>query len=70
MECINCKMNISNYDFCPHCGTPISEKAKKIEIQKNINIRLETLLKISKLTDDDATLEMIEKIATELKNNQ
>lgn len=70
MKCLNCKEEIYNYDFCPHCGTPISERAKNVEIQKNINIRLETLLKLTKLTDDKKTLEIIENIANQLKDNK
>ena len=68
MKCINCKEEVNNFDFCPHCGTPLSEAARSIEIQKNINIRLETLLKISQLTDDEKTLELIENIANQLRN--
>ena len=69
MKCLNCKEEVYNYDFCPHCGTPLTDTAKSIEINKNINIRLETLLKLATLTDDNKTLEIIENIATQLKNN-
>ena len=55
MECLNCKKEIYEFDFCPHCGTPISEVAKQVEIKKNTNVRLETLLKVAKLTSDEKT---------------
>jgi len=66
MKCINCKEELYNYDYCPHCGTPISDKAKKVEIKKNNNIRLETLLKLTTLIDDDESLELINELAGKL----
>jgi len=66
MKCINCKEELYNYDYCPHGGTPISDKAKKVEIKKNNNIRLETLLKLTTLIDDDESLELINELAGKL----
>jgi predicted amidophosphoribosyltransferase len=68
MKCLNCKHEIYEYDFCPHCGTPISELAKKVEIKKNTNIRLETLLKLVNLIDDDKTLNIIKELVNKLKS--
>jgi predicted amidophosphoribosyltransferase len=67
MKCLNCKQEIYEFDFCPHCGTPISDIAKQVEIKKNTNIRLETLLKISKLTNDEKTLTIIKELIDKLK---
>ena len=61
------KQEIYEFDFCPHCGTPISDIAKQVEIKKNTNIRLETLLKISKLTNDEKTLTIIKELIDKLK---
>ena len=66
MKCLNCKQEIYEFDFCPHCGTPISDIAKQVEIKKNTNIRLETLLKISKLTNDEKTLTIIKELIDKL----
>lgn len=66
MKCINCKEELYNYDYCPHCGTPMSEKAKLVETKKNNNIRLETLLKLTTLIDDDESLELINELANKL----
>lgn len=68
MKCLNCKHEIYEYDFCPYCGTPISELAKKVEIKKNTNIRLETLLKLVNLIDDDKTLNIIKELVNKLKS--
>ena len=40
MKCLNCKEEIYEFDFCPHCGTPISEIAKQVEIKKNTKKQL------------------------------
>ena len=66
MKCLNCKLEAYEYDFCPHCGTPLNEKAKKVETQKNINIRLETLLKVTTLTEDEKTWKIINQIINQL----
>ena len=67
MKCLNCKQEAYSYDFCPHCGTPLTEKSKKVEIQKNTNIRLETLLKLTTLVDDEKTLKIIDELVKKLE---
>lgn len=68
MHCKNCNELIEQANFCPHCGHPISEDAIKLENVKTINIRLETLLKLSKLTDDEKTLSAIKNLIADLKD--
>lgn len=66
MKCLNCKQEIYEFDFCPHCGTPISDIAKEVEIKKSINIRLETLLKLTSLVEDEKTLNIIKDLVDKL----
>ena len=66
MKCLNCTKEINDFDFCPHCGTPISDVAKQVEIKKNTNIRLETLLKLTTLIDDEKTLIIIKELVDKL----
>ena len=66
MKCLNCKQEVYNYDFCPHCSTPLTDKAKQIKIQENNNIRLETLLKVSTILEDEESLILIRELANKL----
>ena len=67
MKCTNCKEEIINYNYCPNCGTPISKEAKKIEESKRLNTRLETLLKLTEITNDEKTLNIIKDLVTKIK---
>lgn len=68
MKCPVCNSLIQESSFCPLCGAPLSETAKKIETSKINNIRLETLLKICNLTSDEQTLIKIKTLVDSLKS--
>lgn len=67
MNCANCKKDVEKSNYCPHCGFPLNDEAKKLEDMKITNARLETLLKISELTSDEKTLLSIKNLVAKLK---
>ena len=69
MKCIHCNKDIEMLNYCPHCGNPLNESAKELENIKLTNARLEVLLKISELTDDEKTLVAIKNLIIKLKDN-
>lgn len=63
MDCIceNCNKKIDkNFDFCPFCSNPISEKAKELDEQKAINAQLVLLANLVKNVEDPDTLLILE----------
>lgn len=68
--CEECKSQIDdNFDFCPFCGKAISLKAQKLENQKMINANLVLIAKLIDETNDIKTLEILNKLAKKLSNN-
>ncbi len=68
MTCKNCKTTIAGLNYCPNCGMPLNKDAIELENTKVQNIRLETLLKISQLVEDEKTLLLINELITKIKN--
>ena len=69
MKCKKCGNEVLNYNFCPSCGEAITDAAKGLENAKIINARLETLLKVVDLVDDEKTLTIIKKLIENIKKN-
>ena len=67
MKCKNCQAEIQDFNYCPVCGEPLTDKAVEVEKQKVLNIRLETLLKLTKTTDDEKTLLLIKELISKIK---
>jgi len=61
--CENCNNVLeNNFEFCPYCSTPISEKAKKLENDKTINAQLIMLANLIREIDDPKSLYTIDKM--------
>ena len=70
MKCMHCNQEVESLNFCPHCGSALSDKAKELEASKITNARLEVLLKVSQVTNDEKTLLAIKDLITKLKQNK
>lgn len=61
--CENCNNLLENdFEFCPYCSNPISDKAKKLENDKTINAQLIILATLLREVDDPKTLYTIDKL--------
>jgi hypothetical protein len=58
------------FNYCPNCGRALNKTAIEIETNKILNIRLETLLKLTDLINDEKTLLLINDIALKIKNSK
>ena len=59
-HCLHCNTKIiSNYDFCPKCGSPISYDALRLKEQQNKAIKLELLDELSSMISDEKSLKVI-----------
>ena len=63
-KCMCCNFE---YDYCPNCGNPLNEKAIELEKNKTLNIRLETLLKLTENIEDERTLRLIKDLISKIK---
>lgn len=69
MICKNCNNIIEDYNYCPNCGRALSKLAIEIENNKVLNTRLETLLKLTEVIEDEKTLSLINNIALKIQKN-
>ena len=61
--CDNCNNLLEeDFEFCPYCSNPISDKAKKLENDKTINAQLVILANLLREVDDPKTLYSIDKL--------
>lgn len=61
--CDNCNNLLEeDFEFCPYCSNPISDKAKKLENDKTINAQLVILATLLREVDDPKTLFSIDKL--------
>ena len=67
MKCEKCQTIITDYNYCPTCGMPLTENAIELEKNKTLNTRLETLLKLTETIDDEKTLILIKDLITKIK---
>ena len=70
MKCSHCEAEINNYNYCPNCGTPLTENTINLENTKILNTRLETLLKVTEIIDDEKALNTIKELVLKLKKEQ
>ena len=67
-KCDKCNSTLQNeYSYCPYCGTPLSDQAKLLEKSKLKNIRLETLLQLLTLIEDEESLKRINSLIKTVK---
>ena len=50
---------IAVYEFCPKCGSPISENARKLKRLQNQRIEIELLEELSEKFNDEKSLKVI-----------
>ena len=62
-RCEKCGKILEDVNFCPECGTAISEIAKSLKIENEISIKLETVKDIIALTKDVETLNFLKAYA-------
>ena len=55
-----------NFDFCPFCSNPLSDRAKMLEQQKMINAQLVLIAQLVKEIEDPKTLCVLTSIAKKL----
>lgn len=55
-----------NFDFCPYCSEPISDRAKMLEKQKAINAQLVLIASLMKEVSDTKTLKLLNEYAKKL----
>ncbi len=55
-----------NFDFCPYCSQPISDRAKMLEKQKAINAQLVLIASLMKEVSDTKTLKILNEYAKKL----
>lgn len=70
MDCIVCNCGTvvsSENNYCPNCGNPLNEYAKKIEQNKLCNAQLLLLTKIIPKVDDPKTLMILQKYVEQVK---
>ena len=61
--CENCNNLLeNNFEFCPYCSNPISDKAKLLENDKAINAQLIMLASLVREIDDPKALYTIDKM--------
>lgn len=67
-NCKFCQKEIEKeYNFCPYCGNALNDNAKTIENQKNQLSNLKLVSFIVDRVEDKKTLELLKKIADNLK---
>lgn len=67
--CSACKNEISeNFNFCPNCGRPLTELAKRLVTEQKINCELELLIKLIDYVEDDKTLKLLNALIKKLGN--
>ena len=69
MRCSLCESNSTNYNYCPNCGRALTEESKKLENSKVLNTRLETLLKLVDVIDDQNTLVKVKDLVININNS-
>lgn len=69
MVCKKCSKNIESGNFCPNCGTAISEIAVKIEKAKADAIKLKLIAEIVNKTADEKTLCLLKDMTNKISNN-
>lgn len=60
--CDNCKNLLEkDFEFCPYCSNPITEKAKELDEKRIVNAELVLLLTMLKEANDEKTLKILNK---------
>lgn len=65
--CTKCSHGLDeNFHFCPYCGEAISEMAKKLDEQKEINAQLVLISSLMSEISDLKTLNILKEYATKI----
>ncbi len=60
--CDNCRNLVEeDFEFCPYCSNPLTDKAKELEDKKAINAQLVMLATLIKEVDDPKVLLALDK---------
>ena len=65
--CKNCEKDLSkNYNFCPYCGSAVTEIAKRLNKEKCDLIKLKVINEITQKVTDKNTLKILNNLADKL----
>ena len=66
--CENCNNLVEkDFEFCPFCSNPLTDKAKELEEKKSVNAQLILIATLIKETNDPETLLLLNKYVKLLK---
>ena len=69
MNCKECEKEIlENYNFCPYCGSAISDVAKRLNKEKVDLIKVRLINEVCDQISDKKTLEILNKMTNSLLN--
>ena len=69
-KCPVCEKEINKeYNFCPYCGEPMTEVAKEIQKRQTTIAQLKLLGALIEKVQDKKTLELLEKLVNQYKND-
>lgn len=66
MNCEKCGNIVSETNYCPNCGNPISKLAKEYDKVNTNSIKLEVLNELSKKDIDEKTKEIIKDMISKM----
>ena len=70
LTCSFCKKEIAEeFGFCPYCGEPQTELAKKIEEKRNANAQLKVIFSLIENVNDEKTISLLKEYVNKLKEN-
>ena len=70
LTCSFCNKEVAeNFQFCPHCGEPLTELAKKIEEKRNANAQLKVIFSLIENVNDEKTINLLKEYVNKLKEN-
>lgn len=66
--CKTCNNELEeNYNFCPYCGTALTDSAKEMLKQRDCVVNLQLIEKLTDCINDEQSLNILKKVADELK---
>ncbi len=66
-KCPYCNLEIEDdFNFCPYCSEPLTEKGKQVEHNKEKKAQLKLVVALTKAVNDEATLKILDQLTNKL----
>ncbi len=66
-KCPFCNLEVEDeFNFCPYCSEPLTEKGKEVEHSKEKKAQLKLVTALARTISDEATLKILGQITDKL----